>query len=316
MATQPEEIEDVEEELIPVETPPADQPNDEDADDEEDERRAAPEDDDDEDSSDSLALTPKRKRKRRTAQERRRAEYAARERDRIEKEFLRDQLTQVTQRLAAVEGIALNTNEQTIDQRILAAQQRAENAKMIAAKAIDAGNGEDAMTAQSFREEALLEVQQLTHAKQRMTQLREQVGQPDNRIDQRRNEWLGANASWYGKPGFEEDTAAAQAVATSLAREGYDAGSVEHWQELNRRLAPRFDDTPATANTPRRKPTPAGNPREQAPPSARREVYVTPERKQAMLDAGIWDNPTERNKMLKYYQKWDRENPDGQKGAN
>jgi hypothetical protein len=33
---------------------------------------------------------------------------------------------------------------------------------------------------------------------------------------------------------------------------------------------------------------------------------VTPERKQAMIDAGIWDDVPRRNQMLKAYQAYDK----------
>jgi hypothetical protein len=65
------------------------------------------------------------------------------------------------------------------------------------------------------------------------------------------------------------------------------------------------DDAPA-AGTPRRKAPPQGQTREYAPTSTRKEIYVTPERKQAMIEAGIWDDVSRRNQMLKAYQAYDK----------
>ena len=42
------------------------------------------------------------------------------------------------------------------------------------------------------------------------------------------------------------------------------------------------------------------------PASTRKGVYVTPERRQAMEDAGVWDDPVARNKYLKAYAEYDR----------
>ena len=60
------------------------------------------------------------------------------------------------------------------------------------------------------------------------------------------------------------------------------------------------------AGSPRRKAPPQGQTREHAPTSTRKEVYVTPARKQAMVDAGIWDDVARRNQMLKAYQAYDK----------
>ena len=49
-----------------------------------------------------------------------------------------------------------------------------------------------------------------------------------------------------------------------------------------------------------------GNTREHAPQSTKKEVYVTPDRKQAMIEAGYWDDPVKRTQMLKAYQAHDR----------
>ena len=64
------------------------------------------------------------------------------------------------------------------------------------------------------------------------------------------------------------------------------------------------DDAPRAA--PRRKAPPTGNTREHAPPTTKNEVVVTPERKQAMIDAGVWDDPVARKRYLKAYQEYDR----------
>ena len=56
----------------------------------------------------------------------------------------------------------------------------------------------------------------------------------------------------------------------------------------------------------KKKAPPIGGTREHAPQSTRKEVSVTPERKQAMIDAGIWDDPVRRAKQIKAYQAYDR----------
>lgn len=40
---------------------------------------------------------------------------------------------------------------------------------------------------------------------------------------------------------------------------------------------------------------------------SKHEVYVSSERRQAMVEAGVWDDPTRRAKYLKAYQQYDKE---------
>ena len=36
------------------------------------------------------------------------------------------------------------------------------------------------------------------------------------------------------------------------------------------------------------------------------EVYISPERKEAMIEAGVWDDPETRQRYLKQYADYDR----------
>ena len=114
---------------------------------------------------------------------------------------------------------------------------------------------------------------------------------------------MDAGQPGYDPNGANEDSAIVNAIDASMTRQGYDATTREYWEELTSRVAARVsDDAPA----PRRKAPPQGSTREHAPPSTRKEVYVTPERKAAMIEAGVWDDPVARNRMLKAYQTYDK----------
>ncbi len=59
--------------------------------------------------------------------------------------------------------------------------------------------------------------------------------------------------------------------------------------------------------------TPRGGPnvgsgREHAPTSTRKEIYVSPERKAALIEAGVWDDAVLRSKYVKRYAEYDRKN--------
>lgn len=301
-----------EEELIPVETPPepeADPADDHDDEDDDEDARLADDDDGDDDDGSSDSKTNKNRERRMKRREIRRY---AKERAEAELRLLREQNDILMRRVQAIEGNTLMQNENAIDQRLNEAMQEAYTAEQIIAKAVEAGNGEDVATAIRLRDEAKARAAQLHGVKQQLQYAKHQAAQPqvDPRVTNYAQEWLQANP-WYDPNGRDEDSAITKAIDNSLAAEGWDPRSEAYWHELTRRVAARIaddDDAPARRDAaPKRKAPPIGGGREHAPASTRKEVYVTPERKQAMIDAGVWDDPVARNRYLKAYQEYDKQ---------
>jgi hypothetical protein len=287
----------------------ASEPEADDADDDEDEgdeRLAASQDDTDDEV---VSANRKRRLKRREVRKR------ARENAERELRLLRDQNDLMARRLAALEGNVLTQNSATIDQRLADVAREAQQAEMILAKAIKAGNGDDAAAALRIRDEAKLRIQQLDQARNYVAQAKAQAAAPkvDTRVSSLAQEWVAANP-WYDPKGGDEDSRITRAIDDGLVREGYDPKNVDYWHELTRRVSTRLnttskqrgDDTEEVAETPRRKAPPTGNTREHVPPSTKREAFVTQERKQAMIDAGVWDDPVLRQRYVKAYQAYDK----------
>ncbi|MEN9418424.1 MAG: hypothetical protein RJA99_1416 [Pseudomonadota bacterium] len=276
-----------------------------DGDDTDDDRLADSQDDLDDDIEEGKSKNRQKRVKRRELQ--RRAKEAA---DR-ELEFLRQQNAEMLRRIQAVEGHAISTNEQSIDARYQQALNEVRQAEHIMARAAEAGNGDDMIAAMRIRDEAMSAAQQLQGYKQQVAQAREQVSKPqiDPRVTNYAAEWVSANP-WYDPNGRDEDSRITKAIDDGLVREGYNPATRTYWEELTRRVAARVGDgdAPEAADArPKRKAPPTGNSREHAPSSTRKEVYVTPERKAAMMEAGIWDDPVARNRMLKAYQTYDKQ---------
>jgi hypothetical protein len=288
-------------------------------DDEEQGQHPEPEDDEDDDEDEDARLSESqddlddevssRNRKKRT--KRRDLQKAAKENAQREIRALREQNDLLMRRMQAVEGNALTQNVNAIDQRLNEAVSEAQQAERIVARAVEAGNGDDVVTAMRMRDEAKERAGQLYAAKQQVEQAKVQISQPtaDPRVTNLAKEWIAANP-WYDPQGRDEDSAITKAIDNQLVREGYDPASYEYWTALTERVSARIgnnDPAPSRdAGAPRRKAPPIGNTREHAPVSTKKEVYVTPARKQAMIDAGVWDDPTKRNQMLKAYQAYDR----------
>ena len=274
-----------------------------DSDEDEGDERLAESEDDHEDEITSQ--NRKRRMKRREIQKK------ARENAQRELEMLRNQNAELARRVAAIEGHTVQTNVNTLEQRLAQAQYEVQQAEHIIAKATEAGNGEDVVAAMRIRDQAIAQAQQLANAKQQFEQVRNQPAPANPAVAGYAKQWMDANP-WYDPRGGDRDSALTKAIDNELAREGYNPASREYWEELTARVADAIggDDAPAAttaaASKPKRKAPPTGNTREHAPVSTKKEVYVTPERKAAMIEAGIWDDPVARNRMLKAYQAYDK----------
>jgi hypothetical protein len=99
-----------------------------------------------------------------------------------------------------------------------------------------------------------------------------------------------------------------------MNKEGHDPRSEDYWDELRARVAKRLPEQFGKAargdreeRVARGGPT-VGSGREYAPASTRKEIYISPDRKQALVDAGVWDDPVLRMKYVKRYAEYDRNN--------
>ena len=297
-----------EEELVVIETedetfPVAQEEEPAEVEEEEEEERLAMSEDDSEDE-----ITSKQggrdRRKRRELQKR------ARDNAKRELDFLRQQNADLVNRVQAIEGKTYTQQAQTIEQRYQHALYEAQQAEQIMVRAIEAGNGADMLQAQNIRDQAKKRAEQLVYEHQQTQQQAQQATAPraDPRVVDYAKQWMDAN-QWYNPQGRDEDSAITKAIDNSLAAEGWNPASEDYWHELTRRVAARVsdDDGQAQNRTPRRKAPPTGNTREHTPSRTRNEVVVTPERKAAMIEAGIWDDPVRRTSQLKAYQAYDRE---------
>ena len=300
-------VDEKDDEIVIVETDgteQVEQPEVQDDDEDEEDERTGTSEDDSEDE-----IVDKTRKNRDSRVKRRQLQKVAKERSQQELAYLREQNAELMRRMAAVEGNTLTQNAAGVQQQLQQALAEARQAEQIMARAIEAGNGEDAATALRIRDEAKERAAQLSTYKDRFEAAAKEATTPraDPRVTNYAQQWLSAN-SWYDPQGRDEDSAITKAIDNALAREGWNPASEEYWHELTRRVANRIGDgeAEAPARNAKRKAPPTGSGREYAPPSTKNEVVVTPERKQAMLDAGVWDDPVARKRYLKAYQDYDR----------
>jgi hypothetical protein len=257
-----------------------------------------------------------RQRRRREKTERKERRDAAIKRDKTELDFLRSRNENLERRLTAQEKKSQQGELHALDSAIHQAAQEAEMADQVIAKAVENGNGEDVTQAMRYRDEAIAKVNQLQYNKQRATAQSRQAAAPqvDDRTMYHAQQFIEENP-WYDAQGRDEDSAIVMAIDKSLAKDGYNPQTEEYWDELkvraSRRLPERFDGDNSSSQKNSRKPRggPAmGSGREHAPTSTRKEIYISPERKQALIEAGVWDDPVLRNRYVKSYAQYDKEN--------
>jgi len=142
---------------------------------------------------------------------------------------------------------------------------------------------------------------------------RPQAQQIDDMTMHYAKEFMSENP-WYDSQGRDEDSAIVIAIDQALAKDGFNSQTEEYWDELRKRTARRLPEKFKNQGQPAKEErTPRGGPavgsgREHAPATTRKEIYLSPERKQALIDAGVWDDPVLRMKYAKRYSEYDRAN--------
>jgi hypothetical protein len=292
-------------------------------DDEGDARLSGNDDDGHRDDGNDAEREAIRERRRKEKAERKQRREEAIGRDKLELQFLRKRNDDLERRLGGVEQRAHQADLSQIDAHIAHARNEAEMAERVIAKAVAAGNGDDVAQALKYRDQALQKAQQLAFAKQQAAQQR--PTRPADGLDDMTmhyaKEFINENA-WYDPKGQDEDSAIILAIDGALHREGFKPDTEEYWDELRdraaRRLPDRFKETGSASQGNQRQQQAAprqqrggpaiGSGREHAPTSTRTEVYISPERKQALIEAGVWDDPVLRMKYVKRYSEYDKNN--------
>lgn len=282
--------------------------------DDQDDRIGNDEQDDDDHEDEREAI---RERRRQEKQDRKVRRDEAIKRDKLELDFLRKRNDDLERRVSVQEQRSHQLDLSAFDVEINKAANEANMAERVIAKAVEAGNGEDVTQAMRYRDEAMARIQQLNYQKQQAAQQRPKPQQIDDLTMHYAQEFIKDNP-WYDVQGRDEDSAIVMAIDQSLAKDGFNPQTEEYWDELrhraSRRLPEKFkkktnkrEDSYDGRREPRGGPA-VGSGREHAPNSTRKEIYISPERKQALIEAGVWDDPVLRSKYVKRYAEYDKMN--------
>lgn len=295
--------------------PPKEEPVEE----QEDERVVASSDDDDdeEEHSDESGLSAEEKRER---NRKRRAESKERRKtliDSLKRDLAaRDRvINEMNQRLNVVERKSSGSEMAQLDRAEQEAIQAYQHFKDINAKAIEQANGAIAIEAQEKMFQARQRAEQIGNIKKQMTS-RQAAPQPlDPRLVNHAQQWMDKNR-WYDPSGKDEDSSIALTIDSRMAQEGWDPTTPEYWDELETRVKKYLPHRSNSGynksqGSGKRNPPPvAGSGRESSSTSST-TYKLSPDRVQAIKDAGMWDDPAKRAAMIKSFQNFDKEHANG-----
>jgi hypothetical protein len=176
-------------------------------------------------------------------------------------------------------------------------------------EAINNSNGDAYTQASNSFEEARRKYDAMRALKERASKT-ESEPQADPRMLRHAKSWMESN-SWYDPNGSDEDSEIAKVIDAKLAKEGYDPSSADYWDELDARLQKRLPHRyTQQQDEPKRRPRSfvTGSGRESTGGRQGNTLVLEPEQVRAIKEAGFWDDPAMRAKMIKRYAQQARNN--------
>lgn len=219
----------------------------------------------------------------------------------------------LARRLAAVENTAASYQFAQLDKALEDEATRVEYAKMKMVQAAQSGDVNAQMEYLEQLTEAKQRLQQVQHYKKEQLEAakapKQNVPNPTStEVQQNATKWLKKN-SWFDPQARDTDSRIAKVIDQELAADGWDPSDSEYWEELDSRLSSRLPHryTSKGGSTKRANPT-ASSRVSNAGASKPGTITLSRERVNAIKDAGAWDDVDKRNKMIRAYAQYDRDN--------
>jgi hypothetical protein len=232
---------------------------------------------------------------------------------REENAHLLRELLEAKERLAALESRNIQTDAQTADQRYQFAMAQIAKAEAELKMAFETGDGDKAIQAQRLREQSIQAAREAEDLKKRLTnpQLQQKSSVLDPRTESFAQQWISKNP-WFNPSGTDEDSVIARAIdeawASEAQRKGISPSSEAYWDELDARVKRRLGTASSERERKRSAPPVTGRGDAARPSTGDKQMYLTPERKKALQDAGVWDDPEKRKRYIQRFREYDRQN--------
>lgn len=222
---------------------------------------------------------------------------------------------ELARRLAAVESAATSFQFAQVDKAIEDEATRVEYAKMKLLQASQAGDAESQVEYLEQLQEAKNRLAQMQSYKKQQLEAakrpKQNVPTPvSNEVQRNAQGWLQKN-KWYDPQARDTDSRIAKVIDQDLATEGWDPADPEYWEELDNRLSARLPHRYAakTGATPPKRVSPTASSRVANPSGTQANSFkLSPDRVRAIKEAGAWDDTAKRNRMIKAYAQFDKQN--------
>ena len=275
------------------------------------------------------------KKTRRRSENRTRRQRQKEARDRTERElnFLRGRNADLEQRFSHFEqetdARIAGSEIATVDQGLNKAKSDLQLANQVIEQAVAANDGKSLAEALDHRDTIRDNLRDLEQAKTYLATPR-RAAPPARELDPRHvahAQSFMVDNDWWDPAGRDQDSVAVLQIDRALVQEGFDPVSKDYWDELRARtkeaVPSRFDsrtdnrgDGGEGSGNGQRQPSgqnrgPQFRTGGRERPLKKNEVYITPDRRSAMEEAGVWEDPVLRNKYLKSYADYDAQAAEG-----
>ncbi len=219
--------------------------------------------------------------------------------------LLRRQNQELMERLSVVERKTHGADVARFEKAIEDEENRFRYARQKMQEATDNSDGEAFTKAQELWYDSRRKLEAMNNYKEQAARSGVQDAAPANpKLVRLANSWMEKN-SWYDPEAGDEDTQIAKVIDNRLVAEGWDPATQDYWDELDNRLQKRLPHRYTRSNDENSRRTPrsvvTGSSRESVGRGGGNTFVLEPEQVRAMKDAGFWDDPEKRNRMIKRY---------------
>lgn len=232
---------------------------------------------------------------------------------------LKKQNLELADRLARVEHRTSGAELARVDKAIEDAGVQVEYAKMKMTEAVRLQDGDAMGQAQELWYDSKRKLESLSNlksqaVKQSSQPQKQNIQVPDPMVQRHAADWMERN-TWYDPHGNNEESEIAQVIDKKLTAEGFDPTSEDYWDELDdrmRKYLPQKENgaynAPTTARNQRPRSVMTSSGRDTQATTKANQFVLSPNRVAAMKEAGAWENPELKMKMIKKYAEYDRVN--------
>lgn len=222
-------------------------------------------------------------------------------------QMLQRQNQELMERLSVVERKTHGSELARLDKAIEDQEARIIFARQKMKEATDTGNGDLLASAQEMWFEARRNAEALGNLKKRVVTPapKQTIQPPDPMVQRYAADWMSENR-WYDPQGSDPDSRVALTIDQQMAEEGWNPQTADYWEELDNRLQRylphRYNgDNGEATQRPRKHRSVVTSTGRESLSAGKNTFTLSPDQVKAMKDAGMWDDPEKRSRMIKRY---------------